>query len=90
MVDTSNQRIFYTITVIDLPEIEVFVEDGGKYVVNSTPNYVSCFASADETIQFLSDKELFGYEVRSWDLNREWNMYGEMRITLFRTGGQIQ
>lgn len=73
-----------------MPKVQVFVEDDGKYCVNYTTNSVSCFVSADETIQFLSDKELFGFEVKSWDMNREWNTYGELRITLYRTGENKQ
>ena len=40
------------------------------------------FFSSDEAIQFLSDKELFGWEVRSWDFRSECNKMDELRIVL--------
>lgn len=85
MVDgISSKHVLYAITLIDVQKYNVWVDDGGEYVVNATPNKITSFFSAEETIQFLSDKELFGWEVKSWDINDSWNEYTQLHIELYR------
>ena len=45
---------------------------------------MACFFTAEETIQFLSDKELFGWIVRKWSFFTKWNSTEEMSIELYR------
>lgn len=40
--------------------------------------------SADDTIQFLSDHELFGWEVQSYTINNNWDRMEELKIVLHR------
>lgn len=45
---------------------------------------VKYFHDKDEVIAFLFDKDLFGWEVRSWELNDAWNEYTQLHIDLYR------
>lgn len=42
------------------------------------------FHEKDEVIEFLSNKELFGWEVKGYDFLTEWNKYIQLRIDLFK------
>ena len=61
--DTAKHPMFYTVELLEEPKVQVFVEDNGTYGVNYFTHNVQFFFSADETIQYLSDHELFGWQV---------------------------
>lgn len=42
------------------------------------------FHEKDAVIGFLSDKEIFGWEVKGYDFLTEWNKYIQLRIDLFK------
>ena len=84
VADTAKHKMYYTVELLEEPKVQVFVEDDGKYGVNYFTHNVQHFFSADETIQFLSDKELWGFEVKSYDFNSSWNEPEELRIVLYR------
>lgn len=65
--------MFYTVELLEEPKVQVFVEDDGRYGVNYFTHNVQFFLHADETIQFLSDKELWGFEVKSYEIESRWN-----------------
>ena len=73
VADTAGNRMFYTVELLEEPKVQVFVEEDGTYGVNYLTHNVQCFFSSDETIQFLSDHELFGWQVQSYDFNSSWN-----------------
>ena len=60
------------------------MEDNGTYGVNYYTHNVQCFFSSDDTIQFLSDHELFGWQVQSYNIESSWNRAEEMKIVLYR------
>lgn len=73
VAETAKHQMYYTVELLEEPKVQVFVEDDGRYGVNYFTHEVQHFFSADDTIQFLSDKELFGFEVKSYDFSSNWN-----------------
>jgi hypothetical protein len=73
VAETAKHQMHYTVELIEEPKVQVFVEDDGRYGVKYFTHNVQCFLSADETIQYLSDQELWGFEVKSYDFNSSWN-----------------
>ena len=73
VADTAKHPMFYTVELMEAPKVQVFVEDNGRYGVNYFTHNVQCFFNADETIEYLSDHELFGWQVQSYDFNSSWN-----------------
>lgn len=84
VADTAKHPMFYTVELLEEPKVQVFVEDDGKYGVNYLTHNVQYFFSADETIQYLSDHELFGWQVQSYNIESRWNQAEEMNIVLYR------
>lgn len=84
VADTAKHRMYYTVELLEEPKVQVFVEDDGKYGVNYFTHNVQHFFSADETIEYLSTKELFGWEVKSYNINNSWCRFEEMNIVLYR------
>lgn len=84
VAETAKHQMYYTVELLEEPNVQVFVEDDGRYGVNYFTHEVQYFINADDTIQFLSDKELFGFEVKSYDFNSRWNHAEEMNIVLQR------
>jgi len=73
VAETANHPMHYTVGLLEEPKVQVFVEDDGRYSVNYLTHNVQCFFSSDETIQFLSDHELFGWQVQSYEIESRWN-----------------
>lgn len=65
--------MFYTVELLEEPKVQVFVEDDGRYGVNYFTHNVQFFFNADETIEYLSDHELFGWQVQSYNIESRWN-----------------
>jgi len=84
VADTAKHKMYYTVALLEEPKVQVFVEDDGKYGVNYLTHNVQYFFSADETIQYLSDHELFGWQVQSYNIESRWNQAEEMNIVLYR------
>jgi len=42
------------------------------------------FFNREEAFNFLSDCELFNWQVKGWDYNTSWNEIDEIIITLYR------
>lgn len=42
------------------------------------------FFNREEAFNFLSDCELFNWQVKGWDYNTSWNEMNELIITLYR------
>lgn len=38
----------------------------------------------EEILPFLFDKDVFGWEVKSWDIDSDWGLYTRIRIELYR------
>ena len=73
VAETAKHQMHYTVELLEEPKVQVFVEDDGRYGVKYFTHNVQCFFSADETIQYLSDKELWGFEVKSYEIESRWN-----------------
>lgn len=73
VAETAKHQMHYTVELLEEPKVQAFVEDDGRYGVNYFTHNVQWFFSADETIQFLSDHELFGWQVQSYVFNSSWN-----------------
>ena len=73
VAETAKHPMLYTVEVLEEPKVQVFVEDDGRYGVNYFTHNVQCFFSSDETIQYLSDHELFGWQVQSYNIESRWN-----------------
>lgn len=84
VTDTANKGVFYTVSLITIPKIQLFANDDERYEVRYSTPIIQQFFDADETIQYLSDKELFGWEVKCWDFSKEWNLHDELRIVLYK------
>lgn len=88
VADTAKHPMRYTVELLEEPNVQVFVEDDGRYGVNYFTHNVQCFISADDTIQFLSDHELFGWQVQSYHINNNLYRSEEMNIVLHRQRGE--
>lgn len=88
MVNDMDQEILFTITLEELPPIKVWVaspEDEYYCKKKLHPSSeVKHFWDKEEVIAFLFDKDVFGWEVRSWDLNENWSEVTEFYIDLYR------
>lgn len=73
VAETAKHPMRYTVELLEEPKVQVFVDDDGTYGVNYFTHNVQCFLDADETIQFLSDHELFGWQVQSYEIESRWN-----------------
>lgn len=73
VADTAGHPMRYTVELLEEPKVQVFVEDDGRYGVNYFTHNVQFFFNSDETIQFLSDHELFGWQVQSFNIESRWN-----------------
>lgn len=74
----------YLVALIELPEVRFITEERSEYTTIENTSKLKCFFTPEETIQFLSDKEVFGWNVRCWEYHEEWNKEREMRIELYR------
>ena len=73
VAETAKHQMHYTVELLEEPKVQVFVEDDGRYGVKYFTHNVQFFFSADETIQYLSDHELFGWQVQSYSMESRWN-----------------
>lgn len=79
----------YLVSLIELPEVQFITEERREYTTIENTPQLKCFFTPEETIQFLSDHEVFGWKVRWWKYQEEWKNEREMIIELYRKPGEF-
>ena len=88
LVNDVKDDVLFTITLEELPPMPTWVvspEDEYYCSKKLHPaSEIKHFHDKEQVISFLFDNDLFGWEVRSWDINESWNEYVQLNIELYR------
>ena len=84
MVDSLREHILYTVKLVEIPLNFQPCRPNDYYTIHQTREKQVWIYGKEEMITFLSDKELFGWEVKCYDFSQVWNEVDRLTITLFK------
>ena len=84
MVTSLRDHIIYTVKLVEIPLDFQPCRPNDYYNIHQTKEMIRFIYGKDEMITFLSDKELFGWEVKCYEFNSDWNDVDRLTITLFK------
>ena len=87
MINDSSYPALYKITLEEM-NLRYFVPDReDQYYLRrflQPPIQTRQFYDKNDVIEFLADKDLFGWEIRSWNFEQSFSKFVEVKIELYR------